>query len=72
MALEGRPRPDDHILDTGLIKLILDSHSLNLLDGSVIDYVETASGGGFTLKAAGEGCGHDDEGGCGCGHDEED
>ena len=76
MALEGQPRPDDLILDAGLIKLILDPYSLDILDGSVIDYVETVSGGGFTLTAANRGCGcghgHDSDGGCSCGHGEED
>lgn len=73
MALEGQPGPDDQILDAGLIKLVLDPYSLDTLDGSVIDFVETASGGGFTLtgpEQGGCGCGghhHDDgdEGGCG-------
>lgn len=72
MALEGQPRPDDHILDAGLIKLVVDPGSLEILDGSVIDFVETASGGGFTLtgpEQGGCGCGgghqHDDGDGCG-------
>lgn len=53
-------RNDDEIVDLGLVRVLVDPMSLQYLRGSTVDYVESLSGGGFSVKnpnAVGGGCG---------------
>jgi iron-sulfur cluster assembly accessory protein len=50
MMLEDAPTPDDQILDASGIKVYVDGQSVNLLQGSQIDYVDTLMGAGFTVN----------------------
>ena len=74
MMLEDAPTPEDKILDASGIKVYVDGHSVDLLKGSQIDYVDTLMGAGFTVNnpnaVAACGCGSsfrtaDDEGAAG-------
>jgi len=42
-------REDDEVYDQHGIQLVVDRESLPLLDGAVIDYVESLTGSGFTI-----------------------
>jgi Fe/S biogenesis protein NfuA len=44
---EGKPNPEDTVLDFGAFQVFVDSESLPFVDGSQLDYVETYGGGGF-------------------------
>src|SRR3954465_12510550 len=50
MMLEDAPTPEDQILDASGIKVYVDGQSVNLLQGSQIDYVDTLMGAGFTVN----------------------
>ena len=50
MMLEDAPTPDDKVLDASGIKVYVDGQSVNLLQGSQIDYVDTLMGAGFTVN----------------------
>lgn len=50
MALERNPRPDDNILEAAGVKVVVDSGSLEFLDGSTIDFVDSLMGGGFAIN----------------------
>ena len=71
MMLEDAPTPEDNILNANGIKVYVDGQSIDLLQGSQIDYVDTLMGAGFTVNnpnaVAACGCGSsfrtaDDEG----------
>ena len=52
---------DDSVSDTGGVKLVVDPVSLDLVAGSVVDFVESLGGAAFRVEnpnaAAGCGCG---------------
>ncbi|MCK0099045.1 iron-sulfur cluster insertion protein ErpA [Qipengyuania sp. S6317L1] len=55
------PEADDLVSETDGVKLVVDPVSLDLLEGSVVDYVENLGGAAFRVEnpnaAAGCGCG---------------
>jgi iron-sulfur cluster assembly accessory protein len=57
----GEPAEDDHVAETEGVRLVVDPVSLDLLEGSEIDYVEDLGGAAFKVKnpnaASGCGCG---------------
>ncbi len=78
----AKPRAEDRVVPVDGFSLVVDPGSLALVDGAVIDYVETLSESGFKItnptlpepdaagKAGGCGsCGSSEAngGGCGCG-----
>lgn len=60
-ALTEAPEADDAVAQTGEATLVVDPVSLDLLDGSVVDYVEELGGAAFRVTnpnaASGCGCG---------------
>ena len=78
MMLEDAPTPEDKLLNVDGIKVYVDGKSIDLLQGSQIDYVDTLMGAGFTVNnpnaVAACGCGSSfrtaDDGGApkGCSH----
>lgn len=71
MMLEDAPTEADRILETNGVRVYVDDKSIDLLQGSQIDYVDTLMGAGFTVNnpnaVAACGCGSsfrtaDDEG----------
>ncbi len=50
MMLEDAPTPEDNILNANGIKVYVDGQSIDLLQGSQIDYVDTLMGAGFTVN----------------------
>ncbi len=82
MAFENQFYPQDNVMESGGVKLVVDPMSLEYLHGAEIDYVESLMGGGFAINnpnaVSSCGCGHsfrtsggeaDDYsgGGCSCG-----
>lgn len=59
--LEDSPQGDDMITETDGVRLVVDPISLDLLSGSVVDFVESLGGAAFRVEnpqaAAGCGCG---------------
>lgn len=59
--LADAPDDDDSVTRTGDAQLLVDAVSLDLLEGSVVDYVENLGGASFQVTnpnaAAGCGCG---------------
>lgn len=57
----GAPEADDAIAETGGVQLVVDPISLDLLEGSEVDYVEDLGGAAFKVRnpnaASGCGCG---------------
>lgn len=57
----GQPEADDVIAETGGVRLVVDAVSLDLLEGSEVDYVEDLGGAAFKVRnpnaASGCGCG---------------
>src|SRR4249919_3477209 len=78
MMLEDAPTPEDRVLEASGIKVYVDGQSVDLLQGSQIDYVDTLMGAGFTVNnpnaVSACGCGSSfrtaDDGGApkGCSH----
>jgi iron-sulfur cluster assembly accessory protein len=78
MMLEDAPTAEDKVLSANGIKVYVDGQSIELLQGSQIDYVDTLMGAGFTVNnpnaVAACGCGSSfrtaDDGGAprGCAH----
>jgi len=77
----AKPRPDDQVVPVDGFSIIVDPGSVKLVDGAIIDYVETLSESGFKVTnptlpepdAAGQadGCGScgsssSNGGGCSC------
>jgi iron-sulfur cluster assembly protein len=50
MMLEDAPTADDRILEANGVKVYVDGKSVDLLQGSQIDYVDTLMGAGFTVN----------------------
>ena len=50
MMLEDAPTADDNILEANGVKVYVDGKSIDLLQGSQIDYVDTLMGAGFTVN----------------------
>jgi len=50
MMLENAPTADDNVLEANGIKVYVDKPSIDLLQGSQIDYVDTLMGAGFTVN----------------------
>jgi len=78
----AKPRPDDEVVKVDGFSLFVDPGSVKMVDGAVVDYVETLAESGFKITnptlpepdAAGisSGCGScgsnsANGGGCGCG-----
>lgn len=59
--LEEAPDGDDMVTETDGVRLVVDPVSLDLLSGSVVDFVESLGGAAFRVEnpqaAAGCGCG---------------
>lgn len=57
----GEPEDDDSVSETSGVKLVVDPVSLDLVAGSVVDFVESLGGAAFRVEnpnaAAGCGCG---------------
>ena len=78
MMLEDAPTAEDKVLEANGVKVYVDGKSIDLLQGSQIDYVDTLMGAGFTVNnpnaVSGCGCGSSfrtaDDGGSpkGCSH----
>ncbi|WP_126173296.1 iron-sulfur cluster insertion protein ErpA [Altericroceibacterium xinjiangense] len=60
-GLTEAPEPDDIVSETDGVRLVVDPISLDLVDGSVVDYVESLGGAAFRVEnpnaSAGCGCG---------------
>ena len=50
MMLEDAPTTEDRILEANGVKVYVDGKSVDLLQGSQIDYVDTLMGAGFTVN----------------------
>ena len=59
--LADSAQSDDAVSETGGVKLVIDPVSLELVDGSTVDFVESLGGAAFKVEnpnaAAGCGCG---------------
>ncbi|MFC3213428.1 MULTISPECIES: iron-sulfur cluster insertion protein ErpA [Novosphingobium] len=59
--LADGPETDDSVAETDGVKLVVDAVSLDLVQGCVVDYVESLGGAAFRVEnpnaAAGCGCG---------------
>ncbi len=57
----GEPEDDDSVSETAGVKLVVDPVSLDLVAGSIVDFVESLGGAAFRVEnpnaAAGCGCG---------------
>ena len=49
MGLEKEPEDDDIVLEEHGVKLLIDSYSINHLEGASVDYVESLLGSGFKI-----------------------
>ena len=49
MSIETDPADDDEVLEQAGVKLVVDAFSLQYLEGSQIDFVDSLMGGGFTV-----------------------
>ncbi|MBX7494642.1 iron-sulfur cluster assembly accessory protein [Qipengyuania sp. 6B39] len=60
-GLAEAPDGDDSVSETGGVKLVVDAVSLDLVAGSIVDFVESLGGAAFKVEnpqaAAGCGCG---------------
>ena len=80
MAFDDQRRADDVVVEHDGVQIVVDDFSVNYIQGSEIDYVDSLMGAGFTVHNPNAvhscSCGHsfdtgDDAGGaqaCGCGH----
>ena len=80
MAFDDNRRPDDLVVEAEGVQILVDDFSVQYIQGSEIDYVDSLMGAGFTVHNPNAvhscSCGHsfdtgDDAGGaqaCGCGH----
>ena len=50
MMLEDAPPAEDKVLEANGVKVYVDGKSVDLLQGSQIDYVDTLMGAGFTVN----------------------
>ncbi len=62
MAFEQTIYPQDRVVESGGVRLVIDPMSLSYMEGSEIDYVDSLMGGGFAinnpLAVSSCGCGH--------------
>lgn len=62
MALEETAKADDTIVETGGVKVLIDPHSAPLLEGVVVDFLDSMDGSGFKFQnpnaSASCGCGN--------------
>jgi len=60
-GLADGPAPEDAVVETDGVKLVVDDMSLELVSGCVVDYVESLGGAAFKVEnpnaSAGCGCG---------------
>jgi iron-sulfur cluster insertion protein len=49
-SLDDQRRDDDHLFEDFGVTLVIDETSLDLLAGSVVDYVDELAGSSFTVK----------------------
>ena len=80
MAFDDNVRPEDQVIETDGVKVIVDEYSVQHIRGSEIDYVDSLMGAGFTVHNPNAvhscSCGHSFDTGedageakaCGCGH----
>ena len=61
LVIEDRNAEDDFVLENDGFKVFVDPFSAQYLSGTVIDYVTSMQGSGFTFKNP------NSTGGCGCG-----
>ena len=61
LLIEDQSADDDYVLDMEGFKVFVDPFSAQYLNGTIIDYVSTFQGSGFTFKNP------NSTGGCGCG-----
>jgi iron-sulfur cluster insertion protein len=50
MAFESKIADDDTVIEKGDVKVIMDSQSAPLLQGTEVDYVDSVQGSGFAIK----------------------
>ena len=50
MSFESTMTEDDTVIEKGDVKVIMDSQSAPLLNGSEVDYVDSMQGSGFAIK----------------------
>lgn len=50
MAFETKIAEDDTVIEKGELKIILDSQSAPLLQGTEVEYLESVQGSGFSLQ----------------------
>lgn len=50
LAFDDQIQPTDQIFDTNGVKVIIDERSLQHLDGTQLDFVDTMLGRGFTFQ----------------------
>ena len=49
MGLEKEPEDDDIVIEENGVKLVIDSYSINHLEGASVDYIESLLGSGFKI-----------------------
>ena len=50
MAFEAKIAEDDTVVEKGDLKIILDSQSAPLLQGTEVEYLDSVQGSGFSIK----------------------
>ncbi len=62
MTFDSAPETDDHVIDRGGVRVLVDKTSSRLLDGAEIDYVSSVTATGFAIRNPNAvstcGCGH--------------
>lgn len=61
MMLEDAPTEEDRLIESNGVRVYVDGRSVDLLQGSQIDYIDTLMGAGFTVNNPNA------VSGCGCG-----
>jgi iron-sulfur cluster assembly protein len=61
LNIEDRPLDDDIVLEVKGLRVFVDQFSAQYLSGTIVDYVSTMQGAGFTFENPNA------TGGCGCG-----
>ncbi len=50
MGFEKEPEEDDKVLEEAGVKLLVDSYSIDHLNGASVDYIESLMGSGFKIN----------------------
>ena len=50
LTFDDQRSPDDVVFEHGGVTVVVDDVSLDLLNGAEVDFVDTITGGGFTIK----------------------